>query len=327
VAALRAERRINGDFMVGGAFGRADLAAVRPRFAFPAAGIMLRSPSGSEDAAMSQAQAEVLYEVDDPVAIIRLNRPEKLNAFTYHTLAELRSAVDRANRDPAVVGIVITGEGRAFCAGLDTRTLEESARGGPRAAADPDAIPGLFSYLLDIDKPVIGAINGPAAGGGFVLACLCDVRFASPSAVFITSFSQRGLVSEHGTSWIVPRLVGVGWALDLLWTSRKLTAQKAAEIGLVQHLTGEHDLLQQATDYVRLLAATVSPMAMRDIKKLVYAHSGIHYEPALREADRVTVEALNRDDAVEGVRSFVERRQPRFKRIGEAQDQDAEDHH
>ena len=148
------------------------------------------------------------------------------------------------------------------------------------------------------------------------MACLCDVRFASPSASFITSFAQRGLISEHGTSWVVPRLVGIGWALDLLWTSRRLDAEKAAQLGLVQHLTGEEDLLEQACEYIRVLAASVSPAAMRDIKKLVYRHSGCMYEPALREADKATWDALGREDAVEGVRSFVERRPPSFDRLG-----------
>lgn len=166
------------------------------------------------------AQTDVIYEVDDPVAIIRLNRPEKLNAFTHETLAQLRHAVDKAQHDRRVVGIVITGEGRGFCAGLDAEVLEATARGASSrpAEASSEEIPGLFTYLWAVEKPVIAAVNGVAAGGGFVLASICDVRFASPEASFISIFSKRGLISEHGTSWIVPRLVGIGAALDLLWS-------------------------------------------------------------------------------------------------------------
>src|SRR5207237_618154 len=153
-------------------------------------------------------------------ALIRLNRPEKLNALTPQLLAELREAIDAAAANPRVVGIVITGNGRGFCAGLDAGVLTEYARGEREMAqASAETLPGLFSYLVQVDKPVIAAVNGPAAGGGFVLALLADVRFASRNASFITSFAQRGLVAEHGTSWMLPRLVGTGRALDLLWTS------------------------------------------------------------------------------------------------------------
>jgi enoyl-CoA hydratase/carnithine racemase len=177
---------------------------------------------------------DIIYEVDDPVAIIRLDRPGKLNAFTHETLAQLRQAVDMAHGDKRVVGIVITGEGRGFCAGLDAEVLEDTARQaneGQRGEST-DEIPGLFTYLLAVDKPVIAAVNGVAAGGGFVLACLCDVRFASTAASFTTIFSKRGLISEHGTSWVVPRLVGTGAALDLLWSSRKIAASEAYRLGL-----------------------------------------------------------------------------------------------
>ncbi len=262
---------------------------------------------------------DILYAIDDPVAIITLNRPDRLNAFTYKTLDELKDAVLKAQADPAVVGIVITGAGRGFCAGLDAVTLAESAGPGASrkvAAADPDETPGLFSYLLDVEKPVIAAVNGVAAGGGFVLVALCDIRFAAPEAVFTSVFSKRGLISEHGTSWILPRLLGAGRALDLLWSSRKVGAEEALRIGLVEFVTGSDDLLDQARAYIVDLAENVSPASMRETKRLVYSHMGLGYDPALRETHEAMRASLKRADAKEGVDSFVERRPPDFPRIG-----------
>lgn len=264
------------------------------------------------------APTDIIYEIDDPVAIIRLNRPEKLNAFTDKTLTQLRQAVDRAQADRRVVGIVITGEGRGFCAGLDAEVLEATARGaGSRSnAAVSEEIPGLFTYLWAVEKPVIAAVNGVAAGGGFVLASICDVRFACSNASFISIFSKRGLIAEHGTSWIVPRLVGTGAALDMLWSSRKVEADEAHRLGLVQYLSEPETLVEDACNYVRQLAATVSPGSMAHTKRLVYRHSGAMFEQALREADVAQWEALSHPDAVEGVRSYVEQRAPNFERLG-----------
>jgi len=260
---------------------------------------------------------DIRYEVDDPVALITLDRPEKLNAFTTRTLRELRDAVARAERDPAVVGIVVTGAGRGFCAGLDAGELGAIAdRGSAARPADGDDLPGIFSYLTQVDKPVIAAVNGVAAGGGVVLAVMADLRFASTNAAFTTVFSKRGLISEHGTSWIVPRLVGVGRALDLLWSSRKIDAAEAHRVGLVEHLTEPDDLVPAVRRYVEDLAASVSPASLRDTKRLVYRHLGAELEAALRETDALQWESMDRIDASEGARSLLERRPPAFPRIG-----------
>jgi enoyl-CoA hydratase/carnithine racemase len=262
--------------------------------------------------------SDILYDVDDPVATIRLNRPDKLNAFTYPMLRRLRAAVDAATEDARVVGIVITGEGRGFCAGLDGAALEESSRAGSagRPAEVAGEWPGLVSYLLRVPKPVIAAVNGPAAGGGFVLAALSDVRFASTAASFTTVFSKRGLIAEHGTSWILPRLVGAGRALELLWSSRKVSAEEALRLGLVEFVTAPEELLARAQAFVRELAANVSPGSLRETKRLVYDHLGMGAEAALRDADAAQWRALDRPDALEGVRSYLEKRPPRFARIG-----------
>ena len=268
--------------------------------------------------------SDVLYEVADPVATVTLNRPEKLNAFTYNTLSEIREAVERAASDPAVVGIVITGAGRGFCAGLDGAVLSETTGLGSSArtraagarGGKSGELPGIFTWLLAVDKPVIAAVNGVAAGGGLVLAALSDVRFASRDASFTTIFSKRGLIAEHGTSWILPRLVGSGRALDLLWTSRRIDAEEAYRIGLVEYLTEADELLPAARRYVEELAAQASPASLRDTKRLVYSHLGTGYPEAVQEADEYQWASLDRPDAKEGASALAERRQAQFPRLG-----------
>src|SRR5205807_8087121 len=150
-------------------------------------------------------------------------------------LAEFRRTVDEAGRDPRVVGIVITGAGRGFCSGLDASALQETTTTGSSSRRETAGVPGMFTWLLEVPKPVIAAVNGVAAGGGFVLAVMSDIRIASADASFTTIFSKRGLIAEHGTTWIVPRLIGAGRALDLLWTSRKIDADEAYRTGLVEY--------------------------------------------------------------------------------------------
>ena len=180
----------------------------------------------------------IRYEVNDPVAVITLDRPEVLNAFHDAMLGELREAIDTAAADRAVVGIVITGNGRGFCAGLDAAQLARTTEGGSsgRPPVPDDEMPGLFGYLTDIPKPIIAAVNGVTAGGGFLLAAKCDLRFASTAAAFTTIFTKRGLIAEHGLTWFLPRQIGTGAALDLMWSSRKIDADEALRLGLVQQV-------------------------------------------------------------------------------------------
>jgi enoyl-CoA hydratase/carnithine racemase len=262
---------------------------------------------------------DVIVEIDDPVCVIRLNRPATLNALTYPMLAAFRSAVDAAARDPRVVGIVVTGTGRGFCSGLDASVLQSTVGAGSGSmgaapVAGRDEVPGLFTYLLAVPKPVIAAVNGVAAGGGLVLASMCDLRFAGPDGSFTTIFSKRGLAAEHGTTWVLPRLLGIGRALDLLWTSRRIDAAEAHRIGLVEELA-DGDPVAAAVAYVRTLAETVSPASIADAKRLVYAHLGTDYPEALFEIDAVTRAALDRPDAREGAAALIERRPPQFPRL------------
>jgi enoyl-CoA hydratase/carnithine racemase len=262
--------------------------------------------------------ADIEVEIDDPVALIRLNRPEKLNAFTYQTLAELRAAIDAAADDQRVVGIVITGNGRGFCAGLDAEVLAATTKRGVSGTTSrsPDELPGIFSYLIDVPKPVISAVNGVAAGGGVILALMSDLRIASKNAAFTTVFLKRGLIAEHGSSWLLPRLVGVGRALDLLWMSDKIDAATAQSIGLVEKIVEHEQVVDAARDYVKRLAVTSSPSAIAATKRLVYRHLGVGYLDALREAEAVQNEFVAAPDAREGAQALLEKRAPRFKRLG-----------
>lgn len=264
---------------------------------------------------MNPDQSNVVLEVNDSVALVRLDRPEKLNAFTFRMIAEIRDAVERAASDENAVGIVITGTGRAFSAGLDTSDLARSASGtAPQESPPAGELPALFSYLLRVSKPVIAAVNGVAAGGGFVLAMMCDLRFAGENASFTTAFSKRGLIAEHGTSWLLPRLVGTSRALDLLWSSRRFDAAEALRIGFADRVVPSDRVVEEARAYIRDLAANVSPRSLAVMKSEVYVHWSLAMEPAIRDADKLTNEALTHPDATEGVASFVERRPPRFAR-------------
>jgi len=260
----------------------------------------------------------IRYEVSDPVAVITLSRPDVLNAFHYPMLAEIREAVEAASADKAVVGIVVTGEGRGFCAGLDASVLAATTEGRSegRPAVSEAELPGLFSFFTEQPKPIIAAVNGVAAGGGFVLAVKCDLRFASTQAAFTVVFSKRGLVAEHGTTWLLPRQVGLGDALDLMWSSRKIDAAEAERIRLVQRVVEPDELLPAARAYIEDLAANVSPASLADTKRMAYAHSGLELRPALIDADEATWAAVGRTDAREGAHSLLERRPPAFDRLG-----------
>jgi enoyl-CoA hydratase/carnithine racemase len=272
---------------------------------------------------------DIRYEVDDPVATITLDRPQVLNAWTDRMGAEVRHAVAAAEHDPRVVGIVITGAGRGFCAGADMNTLTSISEGSRAAAeipaglasdpGDPEAGDDLrggeYTYLLSVPKPVVAAINGPVAGMAVPVVLACDVRFMADDAVLTTAFSQRGLIAEWGLSWLLPRLVGTAVALDLLFSSRKVTGAEAAGLGLVNAALPGDQVLAHAQDYVRELARTSSPASMAVMKRQVYQqlHAGLF--PAEREARRLMVESFSRPDFAEGVRSFTEKRPPRFDRL------------
>ena len=257
--------------------------------------------------------AELSYEKRGRLAVIRLERPDALNALTLAMIGGIESLARRAEADPEVFAICITGAGRGFCAGLDMSVLAEHAAG---RAPDPGERTArrtmMFSFLMDITKPVIAAVNGVGAGGGFILAMMCDLRFMAEGASLITVFSRRGLIAEHGASWILPRMVGLSRALDLLWSSRKVDAAEAYRIGLADRVVPGEELLTVVEAYVAEMAATVSPRAVAVMKSQVLAALDQSFDEAAADTAEVMAKALSYPDAAEGAASFVERRGPRF---------------
>ncbi len=269
------------------------------------------------------AYQTILYEVSERVGTLTLNRPERLNAWTSDMEREVRDALAAAAADPEVRVIILTGAGRGFCAGADMEHLSEISRqGGVRGDGAPRPEPVAedgredfrkkYTYFPTIGKPILAAINGPAAGLGFVLTMYCDLRFASEKAVFTTAFARRGLIAEHGISWMLPRLVGVANALDLLFSARKIDAAEALRMGLVNRLLPHEGLMEATRDYARELATMVSPRSLRVMKRQVYNALFETLAEAIDVADVEMMQSLACDDFKEGVAHFVEKRAPAF---------------
>jgi len=218
---------------------------------------------------------EILYSVANRVATITLNRPDKLNAWTAVMEKEVSSAMENAERDHDVRVIVLTGAGRGFCAGADMSLLSAVAEHGfvdqnreeQRRESARDGVPldfqKRYSYFPAIGKPVIAAINGPVVGLGLVITLYCDLRLASEAARFSTTFARRGLVAEYGMAWMLPRIVGIANALDLLFSARTIDAAEALGMGLVNRILPQESFLEKVHEYARELASTVSPRSLR----------------------------------------------------------------
>lgn len=273
------------------------------------------------------AYEEIIYTVADRVATITLNRPNRLNAWTSLMAEEVRGAMYSAAEDDAVRVIVLTGAGRGFCSGADMATLENavdqglSALTGTKTEAereDKDTsnvradFRKRYSYFPAIPKPIIAAINGPAAGLGLILTLYCDLRFASEKARFSTAFSRRGLIAEHGISWMLPRIVGLSNALDLLFSARMVDAQEALRIGLVDRVFPEEGLMEGVLTYATELATSVSPRSLRVIKRQVYNAQFQTLAEATDVADEEMVLSIQSEDFKEGVTHFMEKRAPAF---------------
>ena len=273
---------------------------------------------------------QIRYQVSDPIATLTLCRPKVLNAWTDRMAAEVKHAMAAAEADPAVVAIVLTGEGRGFCAGADLHALKDISEGEGKPSevpaeltADPgdpaagEDFRGAFTYLLSLHKPVIAALNGPVAGMALPIVCCCDLRIASERASFVSAFSQRGLIAEWGSAWLLPRLIGPSAALDLLLSSRRVGADEALRLGLVNRVVPHEALLDAARSYVEDLAAHCSPTSLRIMKRQVYQQLSRELGPSEREAIELMRESFGRPDFKEGVSAFLDKRAPAFARVGE----------
>ncbi len=263
---------------------------------------------------------EIDYKVDGRTAIVTLNRPESLNAWTATMGNEVRQAMRQATDDANVRVIVLTGAGRGFCAGADMKRLSNISSAGrldekPPAPFDPNArkdFQRANTYFPAVPKPIIAAINGPCAGLGLCYALFCDMRFAAEEASFTTAFARRGLIAEHGMSWTLPRLVGHSAAADLLLSARKVMAPEALKLGMVDRIYPASELLPATLAYAKELGELSSPRSLGVIKRQLWA---AHMQPlhdAMDLADHEMALSLASEDFKEGVRHFVEKRAPAF---------------
>ena len=257
----------------------------------------------------------VLRTIDDGVAMLTLNRPERLNAWTPEMQRVYFDLLDDCAAREDVRVIVVTGAGRGFCAGADMQVLQDIGEGAlDEAASAQDPRPQTFP--LGVPKPVIAAINGPCAGIGLVLALMCDVRFAAQEAKITTAFARRGLVAEHGISWMLPRLVGPARALDLLLSARVVLGEEAEQLGLVNRSFPADRVVDEALTYAHDLATNCAPSSMAAMKRQVYGDLERGLDEALSTANELMGESLQGSDFVEGVSSYVERRPPAFTPLG-----------
>ena len=263
----------------------------------------------------------VLYELrPSGVAVVTLNRPERMNAWGGGLASAFYRCMDRAEADPDVRVVVLTGRGRAFCAGADMG--DGGSIGGASIGDGETDVTALVGerhphFVTGLRKPIVAAINGACAGIGLTQALMCDVRFAAAGAKFTTAFSRRGLIAEYGISWILPRIAGHAVALDLLLSGRTFYAEEALELGLVKEVVGADELLARAISYAEDLAVNCAPSAMAVIKQQVFGDALRELVDASSTAEKLMHESMGRPDFIEGITAFFEKRPPNFPPLGE----------
>ncbi|MFM2069882.1 MAG: hypothetical protein RLZZ623_145 [Actinomycetota bacterium] len=253
----------------------------------------------------------VHYAVADAVCTITLDNPGRHNAWNHEMEWQYWAALDRASSDREVRAIVLTGAGTSFCPGLDSKRLEKVVDGGGLVLAGRRS----QHYALTIPKPMIAAINGACAGIGFVQALVCDIRFMARGARISTAYAKLGIPAEYGLSWLLPKLIGVEHALDLLYTAKRVDADEALRIGLVSRVCDDATVVAEAVAYASLLATGSSPISMAAMRRQVWGDLSREYPEAnavwLDTMVRMNVAAGN-PDFVEGVAALVEKRAPHF---------------
>jgi enoyl-CoA hydratase/carnithine racemase len=261
---------------------------------------------------------EVLYELRDHVATITLNAPERMNTISGPMLTELSARLLEADRDRDARCIVITGNGRAFCAGLDLAAQSRGPSGGLGNLGTPDSTPGEFELrdappivLHNIDTPTICALNGGAAGYGLDLALGCDIRIAAESAKLAPGFAKRGILPESGGTWLLPRMVGYAKAAEIAFTARTLVAKEALDLGLVNHVVPDADLQDRAREMAAEIASN-APLAVRAIKRMMRAAETETFEQNCHHVFLQLLPLLRTKDFEEGVKAFMEKRPPSF---------------
>lgn len=278
---------------------------------------------------MSESEPQVLCEREDAVALLTLNRPDRMNAWTWRMSHELDAHLRRLDADDAVRAIVVTGRGRAFCAGADLETGEdtfdtsEEAEGDAASAAREREAAPLEPWQLR--KPVVAAINGPAVGVGLTMVLGYDLRIAAEDAKMGFVFVRRGVLPELSSTWLLPRLVGIARASDLLMSGRIARGREMAALGVVNEAVPKEEVLARAMEVARDIAVNAAPASVAMTKRLLWRHLA---EPDPSRAARSEGRALawlgRQPDAKEGVMAFLEKRTPRWQ-LGSSDAPDAEE--
>ena len=264
------------------------------------------------------------FEVDEEgIATIWLSRPKRMNAWTGRMHTEYRYLLSRAEQDQGVRGIVVTGRGKGFCVGGDSDALTGHIKKGGYDSGTSDEIewPGygvsddfdaLFAYHYGLSKPIVAAINGPVAGVGLALACFVDIRFAAPGIKLTTAHGKLNLPAEYGLSWVLPRLVGLGRANDLLLTSRVFYSEEALSMGLVNQLFDSVNIVQQARGYLHEMVRAVSPNSIKQTRWQIYKDLHRDAASSVEDSEKLLKEMMKEQDYQEGVQAFLDKRNPKW---------------
>ena len=264
------------------------------------------------------------FEVDEEgIATIWLSRPKRMNAWTGRMHTEYRYLLSRAEQDQGVRGIVVTGRGKGFCVGGDSDALTGHIEKGGYDSGTSDEIewPGygvsddfdaLFAYHYGLSKPIVAAINGPVAGVGLALACFVDIRFAAPGIKLTTAHGKLNLPAEYGLSWVLPRLVGLGRANDLLLTSRVFYSEEAVAMGLVNQLFDSVNIVQQARGYLHEMVRAVSPNSIKQTRWQIYKDLHRDAASSVEDSEKLLKKMMKEQDYQEGVQAFLDKRDPKW---------------
>ena len=264
------------------------------------------------------------FEVDEEgIATIWLSRPKRMNAWTGRMHTEYRYLLSRAEQDQGIRGIVVTGRGKGFCVGGDSDALTGHIKKGGYDPGTSEEIewPGygvsddfdaLFAYHYGLSKPIVAAINGPVAGVGLALACFVDIRFAAPGIKLTTAHGKLNLPAEYGLSWVLPRLVGLGRANDLLLTSRVFYSEEALTIGLVNQMFDSVNIVQEARGYLHEMVRAVSPNSIKQTRWQIYKDLHRDAASSVEDSEKLLKEMMKEQDYQEGVQAFLAKRNPKW---------------
>lgn len=259
--------------------------------------------------------ADIRVEKKDGIVLLTLNRPDRLNAVTWDSWQEITQAVGRLEEDDEARVLVVTGSGRGFCSGTDLAAAAAAGGVAPPGGSRSERLRSRYLAAADIlacPKPSIAAVNGVAAGGGLSLCLACDIRIASQEARFSAIWSRRALVPDFGCSYILPRIVGMSKALELMYTGQMIDAQEALAIGLVSQVVAAEELMPTALALAERIAKG-PPMAIELAKRLAYRGWRQEVEAQVEYEEHLQRLCIESEDAQEGVRSFLEKREPVFK--------------